>query len=191
MKKIIRNALCACLIPLCTTGTANAALINIQASFDATDFFDFTGFGEIPQFNSISGVFQLVYDDSLRHTGTSNAATHYTATVASANITLGSFVFNSSNLLGEVLIDTSDKLSGFSVGGALNGLSGINGGTDDLFLSFPVDSNSQLVLISMTGNNSVFQANTTESQFTVPVPAAAWLFGSGLISLMGLARRQK
>lgn len=38
-----------------------------------------------------------------------------------------------------------------------------------------------------TDNRMTF-TNTTPS---VPVPAAAWLFGSGLLSLTGIARRRK
>jgi len=32
---------------------------------------------------------------------------------------------------------------------------------------------------------------TLDSLTTVPVPAAAWLFGSGLLGLVGIARRKK
>ena len=43
-------------------------------------------------------------------------------------------------------------------------------------------------------NGDFFQVDYTFDSFsvsTVPVPAAAWLFGSGLIGLIGLARRKK
>jgi hypothetical protein len=40
------------------------------------------------------------------------------------------------------------------------------------------------------GANEVTAAATT-SVTVVPVPAAAWLFGSGLIGLISLARRKK
>ena len=40
-----------------------------------------------------------------------------------------------------------------------------------------------------TGNKYQFYINTMEVQ-AVPVPAAAWLFGSGLLGLVGVARRK-
>ena len=46
--------------------------------------------------------------------------------------------------------------------------------------SFPTD------FLDNDGNN----VGPTESVSTVPVPAAAWLFGSGLIGLVGIARRK-
>jgi hypothetical protein len=43
------------------------------------------------------------------------------------------------------------------------------------------------------GTNYAFGAETTSSVYTstVPVPAAAWLFGSGLLGLLGVSRRKK
>ena len=46
--------------------------------------------------------------------------------------------------------------------------------------SFPTD------FLDADGNN----VGPTETVSTVPVPAAAWLFGSGLIGLVGIARRK-
>ena len=42
--------------------------------------------------------------------------------------------------------------------------------------------------LSVTMNNIAFKSSTGE---VVPVPAAVWLFGSGLIGLIGIARRKK
>jgi hypothetical protein len=42
------------------------------------------------------------------------------------------------------------------------------------------------------GFNANFNANLTGTPDTViPVPAAVWLFGSGLLGLVGIARRKK
>lgn len=47
----------------------------------------------------------------------------------------------------------------------------------------------------VSGTNYAFGGETTSSVYTstsvVPVPAAAWLFGSGLFALVGVARRKK
>ncbi len=40
-------------------------------------------------------------------------------------------------------------------------------------------------------NGTGVTANATTSVSAVPIPAAVWLFGSGLIGLIGLARRKK
>jgi hypothetical protein len=36
-----------------------------------------------------------------------------------------------------------------------------------------------------------FNANFNANMSSVPVPAAVWLFGSGLLGLVGIARRKK
>jgi hypothetical protein len=41
------------------------------------------------------------------------------------------------------------------------------------------------------GFNANFSANMTSTAKPVPVPAAVWLFGSGLLGLVGIARRKK
>lgn len=42
-----------------------------------------------------------------------------------------------------------------------------------------------------TGFNANFNATMTATPAAVPVPAAVWLFGSGLLGLVGVARRKK
>ena len=47
-------------------------------------------------------------------------------------------------------------------------------------------------LIFNTGNEyKLYLVGTIGAASAVPVPAAVWLFGSGLISLVGFARRKK
>lgn len=68
------------------------------------------------------------------------------------------------------------------------------------FFGFPVreaapesvDSTIGIVItFSLTGGDSVaFTSNFDVEPVVVPVPAAAWLFGSGLLGLVGLARRR-
>jgi hypothetical protein len=48
-----------------------------------------------------------------------------------------------------------------------------------------------LTLTVQTGNNSIYSIDlVTASSTVVPVPAAVWLFGSGLLGLVGVARRK-
>ena len=67
------------------------------------------------------------------------------------------------------------------------------GDQPSLFFLADLSSDTNYVLrtaFNYNGANEVTAAATT-SVTVVPVPAAAWLFGSGLIGLMGLARRKK
>ena len=42
-----------------------------------------------------------------------------------------------------------------------------------------------------TGGGAGYNANFNFTAPAVPVPAAVWLFGSGLLGLVGVARRRK
>lgn len=67
---------------------------------------------------------------------------------------------------------------------SLDGLFAIGG-----YLS-TIDSINQEVLFSGTGGPNFFKSVLTIETTVVPVPAAVWLFGSGLLGLVGLARRK-
>ena len=67
------------------------------------------------------------------------------------------------------------------------------GDQPSLFFLADLSSDTSYALrtaFNYNGANEVTAAATT-SVTVVPVPAAAWLFGSGLIGLIGLARRKK
>jgi hypothetical protein len=50
----------------------------------------------------------------------------------------------------------------------------------------------QAVLTAVQTSEFVIRLGVTELDFTVvPIPAAAWLFGSGLLGMIGVARRKK
>lgn len=54
----------------------------------------------------------------------------------------------------------------------------------------PVDAETaQFGLFSLTGEDEAFVIASLATLAPVPVPAAAWLFGSGLLGLIGCARR--
>ena len=59
----------------------------------------------------------------------------------------------------------------------------------DLVSVLSVDSHTQIVVAPGTHYTNL--AYATWQMSSVPVPAAVWLFGSGLIGLIGLARRKK
>ena len=67
---------------------------------------------------------------------------------------------------------------------SLDGLFAIGG-----YLS-TIDSGNTEVLFNGTGGTDFFKSVLTIETTIVPVPAAVWLFGSGLIGLIGVARRK-
>ena len=80
------------------------------------------------------------------------------------------------NLTGaNALTDINASLGGqFAIGGYLSSL----------------DNVSDEVLFSGTGGTNFLNTVLTIETTVVPVPAAVWLFGSGLIGLIGFARRK-
>lgn len=74
-----------------------------------------------------------------------------------------------------------------------SGFIDVNSGLPDshlTFLSTPIVSSEALrIAVNDFGNLGIDNINF--DQMAVPVPAAVWLFGSGLIGLIGVARRKK
>ncbi len=73
-----------------------------------------------------------------------------------------------------------------NVGSSLSLWNGYNGSTDFLGYELAYDLIGQLNIDAVTGVASL----TTAPVSAVPVPAAAWLLGSGLVGLVGVARRK-
>ncbi len=65
--------------------------------------------------------------------------------------------------------------------------SGFFGLTSDMAIDYVIIRNG----VFPGGGNDRFFIDNLSADAVVPVPAAAWLFGSGLIGLIGLARRKK
>lgn len=75
---------------------------------------------------------------------------------------------------------------GVPIASALSG-----GGQSSVFFLADLDSNTSYTLrTAFNFNTSGITADATTSVSAVPLPAAAWLFGSGLVGLMVLARRK-
>ncbi len=74
---------------------------------------------------------------------------------------------------------------------ALIGILDIDGVRYQLDGSITPAGGDLLTLTVQTGNNSIYTIDlVTASSTVVPVPAAVWLFGSGLLGLVGVARRK-
>ena len=67
-------------------------------------------------------------------------------------------------------------------------LTALSLGTDDAIGGSPMDNGP---FIDYNANFDMTSITMTNYTPTVPVPAAVWLFGSGLLGLVGIARRRK
>jgi hypothetical protein len=144
-------------------GAAEAAPVTYD--FTATDFFAAQG-SAIPA-STVSGNFTL--------DGT---------TVTQINLTIGSHTYTPA----EVGYDSATS----SLGGLLNGIQITLGNTDDFVLSTDPNNSANFHLGYTVANVSdVFYSFNGSVTPAVPVPAAAWLFGSGLVGLASVARKRK
>jgi hypothetical protein len=149
---------------ICSVSAAQAAPITYN--FSATNF---TAYGGTPvPVNSIAGSFTV--DGSI---------------VTQIDFAIGSYSYSAA----DVEISSIYTL----LGGAANG-PGITFGTDDFWLQWLPGLPTYFTGFAYTvaGVNDYYSSYTGEiSVAAVPVPAAAWLFGSGLIGLAGASRRRK
>ena len=135
--------------------------------------------------------------------GTANASLiDITATSTSQNFTDFTLQFDDTSGDGLLQIDEYDMalFSGFTI----SGLIGFNGFYDDIIGTPDIAgiSTASGVPLGTPGANWSFlktddtggccgPGNWTYSSTVVPIPAALWLFGSGLLGLIGVARRKQ
>ena len=166
-----------------STSAANAALMNYTITGDVW-------FGDDPEVNffglnptdtiTATGVFE---DDVLTTDG-SGTISFGAGSGNSMTLTVGFETYTASNDQ-SFLLDGSPHitLSNFALTDldffALAGTNGANGDFNSYFLAFDD-------LDVLYG-----EWRTTVEISAVPVPAAAWLFGSGLLALFGFVRRKK
>ena len=101
--------------------------------------------------------------------------------------TAGASPFGGANLDGPNALDGPQ-------GGITNGIVPLGGlGAVDNAVTFVVDiSGTSLSDLNFVTNDLVtFEFGSDAAFLTTPVPAAVWLFGSGLLGLFGIARRRR
>ena len=87
------------------------------------------------------------------------------------------------------LADTGGSLALWNMGGSLD-LSSVAGWGSDTEVRLTIQNNLTAETLA-SGEIAFIQKKFSISIPQVPVPAAVWLFGSGLIGLIGIARRKK
>lgn len=164
-------------------GTAQAALVN------------FTLTGDVDTVADPGNVFGLNLGDTITASGTFDDAV---LTGGTGNISFGDGSGNSITLnVGSITYIASDDYdfgSGYPILSLVSGgFDGLNFGTDPYAtisfdsLDFVFDGYQDegfTLTLSGTWDGASFQMSP------VPVPAAVWLFGSGLLGLVGIARRK-
>jgi hypothetical protein len=95
------------------------------------------------------------------------------------NVTIDTLIFNGNSYTPAVGVGISSDGSGLT-GGFIN----VNAGTGDFRLR--LEAGADYVAITNVGT---YLGDWTVA--TVPIPAAVWLFGSGLLALVGFARKKK
>lgn len=176
LRKISRNALAV--VALLGAGSAQAALVNFQ--FSGTVDYS-AGYGGLVAGNTVTVT--GVFDDSALTAG--SGTIDFTGNSGNTlSIAAGTYTFTQANdslfapSAGASLTLTSGALFDFNYGA----IAGVNGALAD-FGSFFGSFESNVVL---SGTWS-----PTVQMTPVPVPAALWLFGSGLLGLAGVVRRRR
>lgn len=173
--------------------SANASLVQftLEGSVDPSG-------AEYPSGGESGNIFNVVNNEIVFATG-SYESDDITINQGIGNVSLSDIVLNIGDLTFDLTTENYTTNISFDSSGALIGL---NYGSDAALEASPVNFDS--FDLTFTGSNT---SNTEKYKGTyvtyniaghwdantyavVPVPAAAWLFGSGLIGLVGLARRK-
>lgn len=193
MKLYLLIAECAFVFAAVTSTTSHAAIVNV--SFEAINFTGNLG-SSTPQ-DPVSGSFSFEHDGAANFTGN---ALSLNPTLRSVNLTINSLAYDLGNTaLNSGVLLNNGLVSFFQVGGSLNGFGTVSGNTNDfnLVLSDGGFGAPSRMRYTIEGASDIFLATNTDNDLTnvtfqstvVPIPAAVWLFGSGLIGLAGTVRR--
>jgi hypothetical protein len=166
------------LLALTCSLPANAYTILQPTDGDVNIFIDFGSLASLADGHNL-----YMFDDSV--TSTMAMATANSLLIASNQI-VGIFGPVTG---GNYIATASDPLATLSLTDSSRFILGISNGTDWLMdegagiLSFGANSET----IRFNASNSAFL--TDVSATIIPLPAAVWLFGAGLLGMVGLARR--
>ena len=188
MKTKLLGVAAACVLAL-TVGATTTNATTYAMQFSAFNFVDFNGVGGAPA-DQVSGNLIYTADSPL---GVITSFSSVSLNIAGHNYTTA-----------EVGYMTVSPTRGL-IGGVLNGVNQINGGTTDFMLSYRSDPMSAVSLYYSVGAGpfwsttefSTFIVGEREPLFTAPIatplPAALPLFATGLgaLGLLGWRRKRK
>jgi hypothetical protein len=217
-KSRLLGAVCACSFMLAGAQMAQAALYNVTGVFDEpmtlTGHTTFTGtFDWNSAINTLSGLQGTMnasmYTDVPDYILTNQLAFEYDANTG--NVIASVFKENSTDVFFGGGYTTGDTMKL----GALGGLDGFTP-NENVYFTFAFNANTMMGNLDemvygdcaptglmgpmmtgdtcMTGHSLGGTMGATPLSLSisaVPVPAAVWLFGSGLLGLVGMARRKK
>jgi hypothetical protein len=173
---------------LAAAGTASAATVATYNASSATTISGIaSGSGTATGTASLddSGVLTLLLNGTTVVTGFTNT-TNGSTTTFNGSYSAGTFTPTGGSMLVTSCVDN---------GGAVNGCTFAGTGTVTNFIttsgSVNLSSGSINITATATGANVATTYTLSDGVAAVPVPAAAWLFGSGLLGLAGTARRRR
>lgn len=183
---------------LLVSGAANSATLNIDSLNVSGGLFNMGAPVDAGGASTV-GAFDLTMGEYAQNIVTWNfgffgPVTNYTAASCNGECAGGGPAPSGTvdDVAGTITVDMSSWFAfwngnDFNQGGTATGTYDANTG------AFTIGWSSLIVGGSFDGNTGYWElsgvANTSTSE--VPVPAAVWLFGSGLIGLAGIARRRK
>lgn len=200
MKNMIKNILISITAMLAVAGVANAATVSLTPS-DSTialgDPLSLTAGGTGFDTDVSSGSIVITWEES-------SLALQTTATDIAIDLLINGFTFANPadfSTAGTLSIDFFAAPFGGVVAGPSFELFNLD------FIAIPPPTVSSLTVNSfptsgfwqdgnnnaldgLDGRDSVNYAGATVTVSAVPVPAAVWLFGSGLLGMVGVARRR-
>ena len=190
MSRLYRNA-CTFIIMFFFMSSVHAAIVHLQVTGEVQTAISY---GTLPNSCPACIIADLVYDDtsivfSTGGGGESIATIDFsTGSSNTLSINAGGNIFDQTMDIDGVseIVFTNGDLTDFNYS-AEDGTQGDNGNG-----SYPPETFDSFNLIISASDIGILvgQWNVAQLPAVVPVPAAAWLFGTGLIGLIGIARRK-
>lgn len=176
---------------VCIFSSVQAAVVTQSFTFDAGDFSCFSGsIDPCTPVDSVSGSFTVTYDNAV-DTAPGGAV------LDEFNLTINGTIYDETNVLFDYMLlrPIGWNAPSISIYHPITGGS-VDFGTDDFALTFQVSPTVDRVAFSYAeqGGDDIyvaglFRPGTYANVTLVPIPAAAWLFGSSL-ALLSWHRRK-
>ena len=188
IKSRLLGAVYAVLLTAIPFSTVHAITVQVEFSGDFTDNTgDFATPGVISPVGLISGLFR--YEATAIDAAPSSSAVDY------VDLEIFGFAYTTDNFITDYLAGLME----FCAGEPLQGACGIGPRLDRFAIKWDWDGGTPRLLdmkysVASINDYWILDLDTADYSLSitaVPVPAAVWLFGSGLLGLAGIARRKQ